>query len=154
MIEAVIAGIALISTASGLNQPVKLAPKAACRLAAAARITSGQAYSIAGTYFADGMHGSMLDVAGCRVGLSPRLEGAALARVSDFHNAFQRRCGTWLHGDYIVGVFTGHLERRWAHLFGMIAPGEVNFFVITDIETKDEDFASITCLGSQSASHP
>ena len=114
-------------------------------IAAAAKMPSGRTYSVAGTYFADGEHGATFDLPGCDVGLSPQLAGAALASVSDFHSAFQQKCGTWLHGDYIVGVFTGHFERRRVRLFGMAAPSEVNFFVISDIETKDENPASITC---------
>lgn len=145
MMEAVVAAIALISAGSGVSQPIQLAPKAACGLVTAAGIPSRRTYSIAGTYFADGVHGSTFDLPGCDVGLSPQLEDAALARVTEFHSTFEQKCGSWLHGDHMHGVFTGHFERRRVRVFGMPAPSTVNFFVITDVETKDEDPTSVAC---------
>jgi len=145
MIAAVIAGVASISMQGGIAQPTALAPKEACHVAATGKSPSDRAYSIAGTYLADGMHGATFELPNCDAALSPLLEDAALARTSDFHENFRRKCGIWLRGDYIVGSFTGHFERRPIQLFGMSAPSQIDLFVITAIETKDEDPASITC---------
>ena len=145
MIAAIAGGLALTLAGGTLNKPVALAPKAACRLATKEKIPSEKAYYISGKYFADGMHGSEFELPGCDFTLNPQLDGAALARSSGYHSAFQTKCGGSLHGDYITGVFTGHFDRRPARLYGMLAPASVNFFVITDVETADEDPASITC---------
>ena len=145
MIAAIAGGLTLILTGGEVNNQVALAPKAACRLATKRKIPSVNIYRISGKYFADGMHGSELELPGCDFTLNPQLDGAALARSSAYHSVYQAKCGGWLHGDHIAGIFTGHFVRRRARLYGMAAPATVSFFVITDVETVDEDPASITC---------
>jgi hypothetical protein len=145
MIVAIAAGLALVSPSAGSSHSVALEPKAACRLAMRDRIPVGRPYSIRGTYFADGMHGSSLELPRCHATISPQVEGAARARIEAFHGAFAEKCGGRLFGDHISGVFTGRFVRRSAKLHGMPAPTMVNIFVITGLETSDEDLTSITC---------
>jgi len=47
--------------------------------------------------------------------------------------------------DHVRGVFTGHFVRRRVAVPLIGKWTVVNVFVITDIETVDEDPASITC---------
>ncbi|HVT35413.1 MAG TPA: hypothetical protein VHE37_07515, partial [Nevskiaceae bacterium] len=70
MIEGLVAAIVLAGAGTGREEHTQLSPKAACRLVAESRIPSIRTYSIAGTYFADGVHGSTFDLPGCDVGLS------------------------------------------------------------------------------------
>lgn len=147
MLTALIAGVALMASNGQPDHPVALDTKAACRLVLEDGFVGGETYSIRGNYIADGMHGSWFELPGCQQGLAPQLDGAALARSVNFHTAFRDRCGGWLHGDDITGLFTGHFVRRNARLYGMPGPGEVTFFVITDVETSDQDPASIECPG-------
>lgn len=142
MILPLIAGLALALASDGATGASPLEPKAACGLAS--KIPEGT-YAVRGVYLADGMHGSILELPGCDRILRPDMEGAALARISAYHSAYARKCGGVLLGDHIAGVFVGHFERRKGRNILTGDPEMRVFFVITDVETTDEDSASITC---------
>ncbi len=125
--------------------PRRLDSAAACALARAQRIRPGTVYSIPGRYFADGMHGSEIEVARCDAVLFPVIEGNAAARIADYHRAFREKCGADLMGNSISGRFTGKFVRRRSRLFGMRAPMRIDFFVVSDINSADLDPASIRC---------
>lgn len=145
MIAAALAGLVLASSGGGVQALSIAEPKAACRLASAARIAEGAAYRIRGVYLADGMHGATFQLPGCDIALAPRLDGAAYDRSQRYHAGFDRTCKSYLRGDYMSGLFTGYFIRRPVQRFGMSAPAMLNIFVITDVETKDEDPTAITC---------
>jgi hypothetical protein len=131
------------------DAPAPLQPhidaRAACHLAHAERIPPGRVYSIAGTYEADGMHGSELEIPDCDIILIPAIDGDAAARIGAYHQAWRVKCHSTLMGDWMKGVFTGAFVRERAQLYGMQAPMMVEFFVITGLQTPNEDPASIAC---------
>ena len=138
--------LALISPSAPMAaEPNALSQKAACRLAGRERVPGGATYSIAGTYFADGMHGSSMDLPKCDTPIFPVMIGQAEAQIAAYHQAFQQKCGGTLMGDHIVGVFTGRFSARKARLFGMRSPMVTDFFVISRIDTRSLDITSITC---------
>ena len=145
MIAAILASLALVSPTETAPRPAPLEAQAACRLIQADPAPVGD-YTLRGAYFADGMHGSSLEVTGCDTTLAPEADEAFDARISAYHNAFAARCGAILRGDSMRGAFTGHFKRRMAQLYGMPARAMVTIFVITSVETTDEDPAGpITC---------
>jgi hypothetical protein len=145
MIAAVVLGLTLISSEDGLSGPQLLEPKAACLLVKSGSIRYDVMYSISGTYFSDGMHGSTLDISGCDESIMPIIDGEAAANISNYHRAFDEKCGGHLMNDYISGAFTGKFVKRKAQLFGMKSPAMIDFFIISNIEAKGLDPASITC---------
>jgi hypothetical protein len=126
-------------------EPNALSQKAACRLAGRERVSGGATYSIAGTYFADGMHGASMDLPECDTTIFPMMIGQAEAQIAAYHQAFRQKCGATLMGDYVIGVFTGRFSARTARRFGMRSPMMTDFFVISKIDTRSLDIASITC---------
>ena len=133
----------LVLVASTTETPV-LGPQAACELASADRIPAGKIYSVRGTYQADGMHGSYLEVPKCEMSFSdPQLVGDAARAADAYHEAFRVKCGGVLVGDYIRGVFTGTFVRRKSEYLGR--PIVLKAFQISGVETKDLDTSSITC---------
>jgi hypothetical protein len=138
MIAAMVVVLALTSSNANLGQARSLDPKAACQLAKRDKIPSGTIYSIPGIYFADGMHGSELELSACDEIFFPEIKGAASDQIAAYHHAFEKKCGGTLMGDRILGVFTGKFVRRKA-------PMMTDFFVISGIESKDLDHTSITC---------
>jgi len=121
-----------------------LGPQAACRLASDHRISAGKIYSVLGTYRADGIHGSYLEVPKCEMSFSdPQLVGDAARAVDAYHEAFRVKCGGGLFGDYIRGVFTGTFVKRKSEYLGR--PIVLKVFQIRRVATKDLDTSSITC---------
>lgn len=135
----------LFATDRPVQAPPVVTPTAACKLTRADHIQARKSYSISGHYMSDGMHGSMLEIPRCNDVIWPNIVGNASTAVAAFHDAFQRKCGVYLMGDEIDGVFTGAFVRRKAQLFGMSSPMMINFFQISDIQTKDLDVNSISC---------
>ncbi len=144
MIAELILGLALAS-ASDVAAPQALSPEAACALSRSDHIPPETSYSIRGTYFSDGIHGSRLEIPACDLTMSPVMDGEVAVKIMDYHYAFTRQCGGQLWGDDISGVFTGKFVRRKARLFGMQSPAMLEFFVISGIETKDLNASAITC---------
>jgi hypothetical protein len=143
MIAAMAVVLALISSNGDLGHARLLGPKAACQLAKRDKIPSGSIYSIPGIYFADGRHGSELELSACDEIFFPDIEGAASDQIAAYHHTFDKKCGGTSRGDYISGVFTGKFVRRKARLYGMQTPKMIDVFVINGIESKDLDRTSI-----------
>ncbi len=136
--------VSLAVVSSGARAAAPLNAGAACRLARAEKFDNA-VYSIFGTYFADGMHGTLLELPGCGQIIFPEMNDGAARAIGAYHEAFARKCRSKLIGDHIVGVFTGTFTRRRARLYGMPAAMMANFFEITDIRSRDLDTASIRC---------
>ena len=145
MIATIALSVTLIASDGDVGRVHSLDSESACRLVEQDGFANGPLYAIRGTYFADGMHGSEFEIPACDRVIFPRIEGPAYSRIVQFHRTFDAKCGGWLRGDYISGVFIGRFARMNAQLFGMSSPMEVNFFVISDIETRDLDDSSIKC---------
>jgi hypothetical protein len=143
MIAAVVLGLALMSSEDGLSRPQLLEAKAACRLIKGGKIPRGVVYSIPGEY-GRGMHGASLWISGCDEGVPAEIDGEVATKISAFHSAFKEKCGVDLIGDHVSGVFTGKFIKRKSQIHGL-PPIMMNYFVISDIETKGLDPASITC---------
>jgi hypothetical protein len=145
MLAIIAAGLALASS-PGNQRPVQvLNSHAACQLTKRTKIPSDRTYSISGVYFADGMHGSDIELKGCDLTLSPMVEDEAAGTINSYHEAFRDKCGGTLMGDRFTGVFTGHFVQKTARLFGMSHSMPINFFVVKAIETSELDKASIVC---------
>jgi len=137
----------LTSATNGAASQQVLGAEAACRLIKGDRIPGGTTYVIQGVYFSDWHHGSNIELPNCDDAIFPILADDVSAKVQSYHRAFQVKCGGVLMGDRIVGVFTGHFERKKAMLYSFTKPLPVDFFVVTDVATKDLDAGSISCPG-------
>ena len=137
MLAALALSLALTAPDGAASPTRTLEPVAACRLAKRTRAPLGVVYSFAGTYIADGHHGSLIELPGCDGVFFPWIKGEVADRIQQYHSDFQKKCGGILMGDHISGVFTGAFIRRRAQLFGMQKPAMVDFFVVSDMETKD-----------------
>jgi hypothetical protein len=136
--------LVFLALVASTPEPPVLGPQAACRLASADRILAGKIYSVRGTYQADGMHGSYLEVPKCKMSFSdPQLVGDAARAADAYHEAFRVECRGVLFGDYIRGVFTGTFVKRRSKYLGR--PIVLEVFQISHVTTKDLDASSITC---------
>ena len=111
------------------------------------QIPADASYSITGTYFSDGHHGSELEVPGCDVVLlDPELLKAPQRRkLRPFIRPSGENCHAVLGNDRMTGVFTGRFVRKQMRPFGTQSPGDErsNVFIISVVETKDLDISSI-----------
>ena len=138
----------LLASATGGAAPQQvLGAEAACRLIKDDKIPGGTTYVLQGVYSSDWHHGSNIELPNCDDAIFPILSDDVSAKVQSYHRAFQAKCSSVLVGDWIVGVFTGHFERKKAMLFGFTKPLPLDFFVVTDVATKDLDAGSISCPG-------
>ncbi|HWD27379.1 MAG TPA: hypothetical protein VG387_09450 [Rhizomicrobium sp.] len=142
MIAAAVFGLALVLADGGASV---LAPKAACQLVSEQSTPTG-AYTIAGTYFADGMHGAVLEIPQCDQALiDPAFADDVAARIADYHETFRAKCGGYLMGNYIRGAFTGHFVARDVDLGAPYGHVNEKALVIDRIESKSLDAGSIVC---------
>lgn len=146
MIAALITSWALISNPGDAESPAALNPGEACRIAMEDAAPEGN-FAIRGEYFADGRHGGRLELPECEATLSPDFETGSpfYNRIRDYHWAFADKCGAMKMGDYISGVFTGRFVRKRAQLFDMQKPSMVVFFVVSDVDSGDQDPGKIVC---------
>jgi len=107
-------------------------------------IPSRAMYSIPGLYFSDGHHGSEIEIPQCdKVIIDPTMVDEAAATIAQYHVAYREKCDAHLMNDRFSGVFTGKFVQRKVRLFDL--PMTENFFVVSRIETKELDVASIDC---------
>ena len=132
--------LALVTSAP--EAPV-LSDRAACKLAAADRISPRNTYSIRGTYHEDWEWGAFLDKPKCKLPIGATLVGDADAKRDAWHEAFRAKCGGPLMNDYIRGVFTGTFQRRKQEFQGQSFDVEV--FEISRVATNDLDPSTIKC---------
>jgi hypothetical protein len=138
--------IATVLALAASVSPV-LSSRTACRLVTAERIPVERTYWVRGTYSADGIHGSYLQVPKCKDAFSdPQLVGDAAKAVQAWHEAFRAKCKVTLFGDEIDGVFTGRfIKQRTEYLGRRIT---LHVLEITRITTHSLDTSSITCPSS------
>lgn len=115
-----------------------------CKVAKQDSIPTDAVYLVAGTYIADGHHGSGLQIWGCDQAIHARFVGDAANAISKLHVDFKTKCGGDVMSDHISGVFAGSFVRGEASVDGP-ALGKANIFVINSIGSSDLDIASVSC---------
>lgn len=142
-------GLGLADSASANTEQGKsqrLGHQAVCQLIKSDNIPSDTAYTFEGRYESDDMHSRyMIELPECASIVWPQYGIQGFATIRTFHNAFREKCGGYLMNDQFSGVFTGtFVPRTVATAYGTATQFE---FVVSGIESKALDIASLTCTG-------